>query len=171
MLLERRHFLLAGVLFGSALLVTRPLHAHRVHEGLSVVRYNPRTLRLEVTHRLQDHDVAPALAKAYGRRVEPLSREGQLLLRDYTVENFALTRLDNTPIPLEFVGVEAENDFIYVYFEAKMPPSLTGLVIKNSILNDWLPDQRNQVNIHIGASTHSLLFRAGDRAKRVMLAP
>lgn len=167
-LINRRSMLYA-VLYGTAYTFL-PIcaFAHRQKQAVSTVVWNPHTTTLEITHILHLHDAEQALSrigKLNTPDLTPLRARAQLAI--YAQEHFTLTRRNGEKITLNIVGAEVDNGQIYIYQEASLVQIPTELSITDTLLLDVYADQTNLVNITLGGEVKSLVFKAGDRAKRV----
>ncbi len=159
-----------ALLAALALAVTAgPAQAHRQHHAVVTVAWSPSAARLEVAHQLHDHDLEDALVHAgHAADLTLESIDAQALAALYVADRFTLTTPDGAPIPLEILGVEIEDDTVWVYQEAALAAPPDEVCVINVVLFDLLDDQVNTVILDANreASGHagSLTFKAEDGA-------
>ena len=167
--LNRRVFVRSCFATGLVGALSAPASAHRQKKAQSTIEWNHDSSSLEITHILHRHDAEQALA-AIGKLDNPdlSSLKSRAILALHIAEQFSLSDSEQNPINIEIIGAENSGQNIYVYFEAKLKASPVGLLIKNSILQDFYADQINHVNVHFGNEIKSAVFARGDKAKKVL---
>ncbi|PHR93185.1 MAG: hypothetical protein COA69_04330 [Robiginitomaculum sp.] len=164
-----RRTLLTAALFGAAVAVL-PVQAfaHRQKKVITTVEWNANTNLLEITHILHLHDAEQALSRL-GKLSQPdltsLRARAQLAL--YAQDHFKLFDFNKNPIALTIVGAEIMSGHAYVYQEVALSEVPQELLVENTLLLDIYRDQTNLVNVTLGGELKSLVFMAGDRAKRI----
>lgn len=164
-----RRTLLMAALSGAAIaLLPLRAFAHRQKKIITDVEWNSSTNLLEITHILHLHDAEQALSrlgKLSQPDLTPLRARAQLAL--YAQDHFKLFDHDGNPIPLTIVGAEIVSGHAYVYQEVALSEVPQELLVDNTLLLDVYLDQTNLVNVTLGGALQSLVFTAGDRAKRI----
>ena len=150
-------------------LMAAPARAHDAPYTLSTVAWNAQTKAIEVVHRVHAHHVVDHLVPPGPQQTLGLSSlENLAHIGVYTNRNFGLMGENEHPIALEFIGAEAEGDFVYLYQEAlsNAPPVI--VAARSDLMRNVFAAQVNQVNIDalfVGGTDKTLLFpreRAGD---------
>jgi hypothetical protein len=142
------------------LLVVAPVQAHQQKAAFSQLLLNPRTGLLEVAHRFLLHDAEHAVQQLFDSKADIIADPAtQQRFADYVVARFAITQADGSDLALEYVGVELDRSFIWVYQEAK-PPVSSPLTISHSALLDVWSGQENMVNIEGLGELKTLYFEA-----------
>lgn len=164
-----RRTLLMAALSGAAIaLLPVRAFAHRQKKVISTVEWNSSTNLLEITHMLHLHDAEQALSRL-GKLTQPdltsLRARAQLAL--YAQDHFKLFDSNENTIALTIVGAEIVTSYAYVYQEVALSEVPKELLIDNTLLLDIYLDQTNLVNVTLGGELKSLVFMAGDRAKRI----
>lgn len=149
-------------LFALLFLSAAAAQAHDFHAGITDIAYNERTGNTEVVHTLMMHDV-DALLTAIAKHPVDLSKpEGERLLRRYLEARFAIEDASKRPLTLQWIGVQADTQNVTVYQELAATQLGPRHAIRNAILSDFLPDQRNTVNLRSKvqnqSQTRSLMF-------------
>lgn len=165
--IDRRKLIHTGLAGLTCCALPLTAHAHRQKRAVSTIEWNTDTKLLQVTHELHLHDAEQGLNRL-GKINKPdlssLRARAQLAL--YVQERFAVFKPDGKPINLEIIGAEIGASYAYIYQETTLAKAPNGLKIKNSILQDMYLDQTNLVNIIFENELNSLIFVAGDNAKK-----
>ena len=142
------------------LLFTLPLTAtHRAKHVFTTITYGASGT-LEVVHQLHLHDASQALSVIENSRTaEVLTLEGQARLLIHIEDQFELRDENGDTIPLTTVGAEVDGPHLYMLFESDKIAEPSNLRIRHPMLMDIFPDQRNQLNVTIGNSLKSHLFK------------
>lgn len=168
----------ASVILAAVLIFTTVLGgvgtalAHKYYAALSVIEYNPREKRVEITHRLFAHDVEAYLTEQQGKDIlwdEPEVFEP--LLKKMFEEDFLLSMADEGEQHPTYVGFEVVGQLMYVYYtiprETMDPPH--EFTVENDVLMGRFHDQVNTVNIYWGAERVSTNFIKGDTIKTLTM--
>jgi hypothetical protein len=147
-------------LIALVLIVSAPVQAHQQKAAFSQILLNPRSGLLEVAHRFLLHDAEHAVQQLFDSKADIIADPAtQQRFAEYVVERFAISEVDGTPLPLEYVGVEIERSFIWVYQQAK-PPTSKALTITHSALLDVWSGQENMLNVEGLGELKTLFFEA-----------
>ena len=158
-------------LLAAAACVGPGVSAHRFHASLVEVDLNRESGRLEVGMRLFADDLEEALSRRRGQKVRlDVTPDADRLVLEYLQEAFVIRDASGTAVRLEWVGMEARVDEVWVYVEAPAPPSLAGARVSNRVLFERFGDQVNTVNLQEGDARTSLVFTPGDGEKPVSFA-
>jgi hypothetical protein len=134
--------------------------AHDFHMGLADISYNAQTGSTEIVHTYTAHDVEGLLSNLYQRQFD-LSREAdEAVFRRYVDKQFYLEAPDHKRLPLHWVGLKADADSIVVFQEIEHTRLAPATVIHDGLLIDFLPDQKNTVNVQTTTTMQTLIFAA-----------
>jgi len=150
--------------FAAALLwCSAAAQAHNFHVGLTEISFNPRTGSTEVVHTYTAHDVEALLMNLYQRHFDLGLEEDQAVFRRYLEKQFRIT-VNGKPLPLQWVGMQANVDSIVVFQEIEKTGLPPGAVLLDGVLTDFLPQQVNNVNVSgPGRPTASITFNRDRR--------
>lgn len=168
-MLNRRVF--TKTMVGGVICAASPVQAwaHRQKQALSTIEWNAHAQLLEITHDIHAHDAEMALARL-GLIDTPditgLRARARLAL--YVRKNFIIKTLAGQNIDLTIIGAEVDSTYAHVYMEAKLDKAPTGLIVTDTIMQDVFIDQINQVNMSIAGKVQSVVFTAGDAAKKLL---
>ncbi|MEM8497496.1 MAG: DUF6702 family protein [Pseudomonadota bacterium] len=134
-------------------------HAHQMKTAITRVLFNERTHNIEIMHRFYLHDAEHALEKTTGTQVFLLENtQAQHEFAHYVKQHFALGLGSPEPVALTDVGQEVEGKFIWVYQELSIPEAEQTLWFRFDAMQDYWPEQINQVNIERMGKVRSLQF-------------
>lgn len=144
-----------------ALLLPAPASAHRGHDALSVIEIAPDG-SLTVSHRLEAHDVEPALA-AIAPNAQPSLDDPYAVaaLRRYVLGHFLLAA-HGKPVALTVRKVDIGVEQVRIELSGRIGRKERSLALSSTILQDIYPGQVNQVLIHIGKLVRTLRFTSPD---------
>ena len=122
---------------------------HDYHTSLTRIDYNETDNIFEVTIQLLTHDLAPVLARKYGKPFDlELDPEIDSMLLAYITENLTMNDAAEAPMKLHWVGKEVKADALYAYLEIPYTGELKGLSIRNTIFFEMFAEQTNYVSAH-----------------------
>jgi len=133
------------------------LSAHTYFEGISSMTVNQRSGNLEIVHQFTTHDLLVVLAQKYDQKVEIESANFEPLLKNYWLENFNLSK-ENQSLTIDWIGVEAGINLTTIYQEVQNLNNLSGLKVKHQILMDLHPEQINRLNFADGQEKGTKIF-------------
>ncbi len=170
--MRRRRVLRSLVLAASLALASGgPAQAHKFYASLAQVEHTADN-RLEVSLRFFPDDLEAALRKATGRAigVENTKEFGEAF-EPWLNSVFSL-RAGRQASAFKSVGVEVKVGAVWVHVEAPWSEPLDRSSMKNAILLDLFPDQKNTVNFVEGKKRSSILFSAEKTtADKLMSSP
>lgn len=157
--LSRRRLLASGLVIGLGGAAGVPASAHRGHATLSVVEIDAASGSVRVEHRLEGHDVEPALwliapkAQASLDDADALAALVAYLGRRFTLADAAGRRIALTPTTSDLAS-----DSVRFVFSGKLALPAKDLLVDSAIFRDVYPDQENQVNVRRAKVTLTALF-------------
>ena len=135
--------------------------AHNFHMGIADISYNERTGNTEIVHTYTSHDVSTLLANLYGRSFDLGQADSEPPLRRYVEKQFYLAGPDKQRLPLQWIGVKADADSVVIFQEIAGTRLQPGTRIHNALLIDFLPSQKNTVNLQTDGTVQTLVFDQG----------
>jgi len=142
--------------------------AHNFHMGIADISYNERTGSTEIVHTYTAHDLATLLTNLYGRQFDLGRADSEAPLRRYVEKQFSIADKDGKRLPLQWVGVKVDADSVVIFQEIPNVKLPQGSRIHNALLIDFLPSQKNTVNLQTDGATKTLLF---DQSSIDQIAP
>lgn len=146
----------------SLLLCSSSLMAHRLMSTISTVKWNPATSTMEVEHRANAHDIEHVFGAALARQGGIESLRGRTWLALQLAAQFELWHSGVDVIPLDLVGAELDQEFLYVYQEAAIDALPDRLTVRNDLLRSGEDEQVNYVNVYFPDGIRSLTFSGSD---------
>jgi hypothetical protein len=136
-------------------------HAHNFHMGMVDISYNARTGSTEIVHTYTGHDLATLLTNLYGRQFDLGQADSEAPLRRYVEKQFYIEDAGRHRLPLQWVGYKADADSVVIFQEIPSVKLTKSTRIHNALLIDFLPSQRNTVNVETDGTTKTLFFDQG----------
>ena len=138
------------------------LSGHGFHSSLASLDYVSETHALQAILVVSAVDLEAILRKESGRQVELDRTPDAAALTAAYVRKSVQFRSAGQTVPLRWVGMDVKTNFVYVYIEVELP-TLATLEIRNSLLQDLLPDQVNMVSLRLNGKgkPFDCLFQKG----------
>ncbi len=132
---------------------------HKFYVSITQADVNPDSHRIEVSARIFSDDLENAVEAVSGHKLRLGSgREdpkADSLLFSYLLSTLEFKQ-DGAAMDITFIGKEVEADVTWIYVETKSPVSTAKpLLIRNALLQEKFPDQKNIVNLKFGKETVS----------------
>lgn len=153
-MLRRLRTLAATVLAATSMVAS----AHNFHMGMADISYNQRTGNTEIVHSYTGHDLAALLANLYGQQFDLGRADSEAPLRRYVEKQFSIADANGKRLPLQWVGMKVDADSVVIFQEIPAVKLTKGSHIHNTLLIDFLPSQRNTVNVETDGSVKTLFF-------------
>ena len=145
-------------------LASSTVFAHQLRTASTTVAYNPRSETIEVMHRFFLHDAEHAVKQLFDAKADIHSNTAtQQQFADYVVGNFKLSSLSGESLQLQLVGFDIDGRDFWVYQEVARPSTLSGFMIRQPVLQELWPSQRNLVNVEgFSEALQSVTFSRDD---------
>jgi hypothetical protein len=154
------------------LLLAAPAWAHRFFVSLAEAEYDADRGAIEVSLRVDDHNLEAALALRFGREYRLRGNSvGERDARDYVADHFVIATADGRMLDLEWVGWEWSPGMAWLHFEYPFSGDPSKLKLNNSIFLELSDQQVNTVNVRSGGSRHTLTFGRKSRTQNLGLVP
>jgi hypothetical protein len=135
--------------------------AHDFHMGIADISYNARTGSTEIVHTYTSHDLATLLTNLYGRSFDLGQDDSETPLRRYVEKQFTISGKDGKRLPVHWVGYKADADSVVIYQEIEHTKLAPETRIHNALLIDFLPSQKNTVNVQTDGPVQTFIFDQG----------
>ena len=132
--------------------------AHNFHMGIADISYNAASGSTEVVHTYTGHDVEALLTNLYQRRFDLGQEDSEAALRRYVEKQFYLVAPDGKRLRLNWVGMKVNADNVVIFQEIERTRLAPGARIHHQLLTDFLPSQRNTLNVQDGEKIQTLFF-------------
>ncbi|MEB2773729.1 DUF6702 family protein [Algoriphagus sp. D3-2-R+10] len=129
--------------------------AHPFHISLTEIKWNERTEHMEISQKIFWDDLEIALSGYHKKSIDFLNPADEDLLNDQLKE-YLLSQnqlwIDGESVNLNFIGYEVEDDAAWFYLESEKVREPVSIKVKNSLLLDDFPDQKNVVQFYYGTN-------------------
>lgn len=132
--------------------------AHNFHMGIADISYNAASGSTEVVHTYTGHDVEALLTNLYQRQFDLGQDDSEAALRRYVDKQFYITGADGKRLRLHWVGMKVNADNVVIFQEIERTRLAPATRIHNQLLIDFLPSQRNTLNVQDGGAIQTLFF-------------
>ncbi len=162
-------FLVALTAICAASVFPRGLHTY--HTSLTRIDYNAKEKLVEISIQLFTHDLVPALERQSKKQID-LEKTPDIdkIILEFLNANFVLNDKTGAPKTLQWVGKEIQVDTVYVYVQAASNEDLENFSLRNTLFFDAYQEQINLVIARFAGKKADLLFKAGDKFKRIEAA-
>lgn len=137
-----------------------PHSYHPFYVSVTDAHYKIETRTLEIAQKVFWDDLESALAQKHEAQVDLVKGlpEENLFkwIQSYTLQHHTWT-VNGKKLVLEFMGYEIEEDVIWLYLKAKEVPLPKNIHLHNSLLTDFLPEQKNITHIYRNEKPQSIL--------------
>lgn len=122
--------------------------AHEDYRSLSQLDWNDADGSVELVMQIHRHELETKLSLLLDQRLSFLTsgdfNKLEATTNSYLANNIAV-RVDDNPVDMIFLGLEAEDETVIAYLEADWPDQPRSLGLMNSIFLNDLPGQINTV--------------------------
>ena len=154
------HSVYFTVLLGFAILTAG---VHPFHLSVCEIDYNPGSKRLEVAIKLFSDDISNGIEEATGTNIH-LGEDNETESADQELDVYIGRRLkvwvNEKPVNFTFLGRENNKDanVTWCYVESEELPEITSIKVRNQLLIEMFPTQKNIVHITVNEVKKSLLL-------------
>lgn len=148
----------AGLLALTFALASSVAGAHNYHMGIADISYNPASGSTEIVHTYTGHDVEALLTQVYQRQFDLGQKDSEAALRRYVEKQFYIVGANGRRLRLDWVGIKVNADNVVIFQEIPRTRLAPGARIHNQLLSDFLPSQRNTLNVQDGEKIQTLFF-------------
>ena len=132
--------------------------AHNFHMGIADISYNAARGSTEVVHTYTGHDVEALLTQLYQRQFDLGQENSEAALRRYIDKQFYIVAPNGKRLRLNWVGMKVNADNVVIFQEVERTRLAPATRIHNQLLIDFLPSQRNTLNVQDGGKIQTLIF-------------
>ncbi|MEO8499383.1 MAG: DUF6702 family protein [Vicinamibacteria bacterium] len=145
--------------------------AHKFYASLAQVEHTTDN-RLEVSIRFFPDDLEAALRKSAGRTIAIENTKAFAAAFEPWLNAAFLVQAGRRTSAFRYVGLEAQVEVVWVYVEAPWVESLERSSMRNALLVDLFPEQKNTVNFVEGKKRSSVVFSADrPRVEKALTSP
>jgi hypothetical protein len=130
--------------------------AHPFHISLTEIKWNTESEQLEISQKIFWDDLEIAMSGYHDESIDFLNPANKEKLNQQ-IESYLLAQnqlwVEGKEIKLNFLGYEVEEDAAWFYLESEKVKEPNSIKIKNSLLLDDFPDQKNVVQFYFEKSS------------------
>lgn len=131
---------------------------HPYYVSVSDIKYSEQDKTLQISCRTFTDNIEDALKKLYKKQIDVLhpkdKKEVESLLTDYINKHIKI-KVNGKWQTIQFIGYEKEEEAIWTYIEIKNVELPKSVIIENTLLYDYLPQQINMVHIEVKGNKQS----------------
>lgn len=139
--------------------------SHKFYVSVTEIEYKEEVQSLQIISRIFTDDLEALLQERYDPSIKLLSSgdEGEVKtnLKKYLGQKFRV-KVNGKPYEVNYLGKEYEDDMTLLYLEVHNVSSVKSVKIKNAVLADLFPEQKNLVHVEVNGKTKSLIL-TGER--------
>ena len=142
---------------------------HAYHSTITELRYNAAKKQLEISVKVFTDDFEKALSQGQPTHVNLTDAAPRplVLATAYMQRTLQVSTPAGAPLPLQVLGMQAENDGYWFYCKVALPGPVAGIRLRQAVLIDAFADEMNIVNVEANGKKQSALFRAGHEEEMV----
>ena len=134
--------------------------AHNFYISTTSIKFIPVEKSFQITAQVFLDDFEAAIYHQVNKKVKLTSvvpqKEIDSLVKDYFKKNIIFKSKEKI-IDFDFLGKVYKNDLLLAYMELRNIPTDSELSIKNTLLFNLLPDQKNIIHLKVGSKRKSFL--------------
>ena len=132
--------------------------AHPSHVSIAQAEFNPKTKKLEIALRVHAVDLERAIQASNKKRVNlDKSKASAKVVAAYVAKTFLVTPAKGKQKEIEWVGMELQIKYAWLYFEVPLPEGIEGTKFSNRMFFEHLPNQANTINFKSAKKRTSII--------------
>lgn len=135
--------------------------AHKFYVSTTDIEYNEQNKSLQIISHVFIDDFEKLLKARYSEDLF-LLKEGEHSQADSYVEKYFHNKfnisVNGKLLKLKYLGKEYDRDELLVYMEAENVEPIHSISVKNAVLTDMFPEQKNVVKVEYKGTIKSLLL-------------
>ena len=144
--------------------------AHKFYVSITKVEYIEEEESLQIILKIFTEDLEKTLRERYGADIHLDSKKETEADVEF-IQKYLLKKLkiqvNNTPVTINYIGKEYENDVIKIYMEIQNVSELKTFEIENKVLMDMYDEQQNIIHFRNKKIRKSLMLDS-DNPKAVL---
>ncbi|WP_028290588.1 DUF6702 family protein [Olleya sp. ITB9] len=134
---------------------------HKYYVSITQIEYVKDKQSVQIITRIFVDDFEKLLRKRYDKTIVLNDGKDETLIDGY-IKKYLLQKLEininNTPKTLAFIGKEYDDDIVYCYLEIENVKAINSFEVKNTVLFDVFPDQKNIVRNNINGKNKTFVL-------------
>jgi len=124
--------------------------AHKFYVSITKIEFSQEEQSLQIITKLFIDDIEDVLQERYSPSIsldpEKESPRAADFLKEYVLQKLKI-KVNGTPVKLNYIGHEYENDVVKSYIEVENVSELTSIEVENKMLMDLFEEQQNIIHI------------------------
>ncbi|MBN1253488.1 MAG: hypothetical protein JXR51_16170 [Bacteroidales bacterium] len=134
---------------------------HEFYFSICEINYNEKSKSLELSFRFFTDDIEKAVYNYKGGNIFTKnyikSKESDKLIFDYILSKFSIS-VEKNEINYDFLGWETKESVIWCYIEVKNINLIHKIFVKNKLLTEIYPNQKNLTTLITKQAKRSVIF-------------
>ncbi|NJW51883.1 DUF6702 family protein [Salinimicrobium oceani] len=135
--------------------------AHKFYVSATDIAYNEKQRSLQIISHVFTDDIEDLLKTRYNKELY-LVKEGEHPAADEFLKKYFFDKLqisvNGKERKLTYLGKEYDKDQLLVYIEVEDVEAIKNISVKNAVLTDIFPEQKNVIKVEYGGKIKSLLL-------------
>ncbi|HBK70465.1 MAG TPA: hypothetical protein DDZ39_02210, partial [Flavobacteriaceae bacterium] len=135
--------------------------AHKYYISLIKVEYKKESKSVQITMRIFINDLQETINKTYTKdfELDEPDEDSNInkFIINYIQDNF-IVKINSQNKSYQYLGKEYEKDVVFLYLEVKDIEAIQSIGIKNSMLMNIFPGQKNIIKLNINNNKKTFLL-------------
>ncbi|GHA46025.1 hypothetical protein GCM10007103_28850 [Salinimicrobium marinum] len=144
--------------------------AHKFYLSVTDMEYSEKNKSLQIISRVFTDDMENLLKTRYSKGLYLTKEEeheaADGFLKKYLSEKLEI-QVNGEQRKFNYLGKKYDNDQLVLFLEVEDLPDLTNVIVRNEVLTDLFPDQKNVVHVSFKGVTKSLLLSRSNESGRI----
>lgn len=142
--------LLRGLFLVAILPLVLSFTAHKFYVSITKIEFSQEEQSLQIITKLFIDDIEDVLQERYSPSIsldpEKETPSDANFLKEYVLQKLKI-KVNGTPVKLNYLGHEYDNDVVKSYIEVENISELTTIEVENKMLMDLFEEQQNIIHI------------------------
>lgn len=134
---------------------------HKYYVSITQIEYIKEKQSVQIITRIFIDDIEKLLRTRYNDSITLQENEQEVEIDSY-IQKYLKSKIEidinNQPVVLNFIGKEYEADLVYCYLEIENVKEIKSFSIKNKVLFDLFPEQKNVIRTTINTKNKSFIL-------------
>jgi hypothetical protein len=134
---------------------------HKFYISTIRVEYKPTNKTLQITMRIFIDDLQKTINKNFDKDYELAlpneTKEVDSYIQQYITKMFSV-KINDKNVTYHYLGKEYESDMAFIYIEVENVTSIQSIEIRDEMLFDVFPDQKNIIKLFINDTKKTFLL-------------
>lgn len=135
--------------------------AHKFYVSATDIKYNEKQRSLQIISHVFTDDLEDLLQTRYSGEIFLVKDDEHPAADDYVEEYFRSkfqVEVNGKQRDFNYIGKEYDKDQLLVYLEVEDVEAVKTISVKNAVLTDLFPEQKNVIKVAYGETIKSLLL-------------